>query len=212
MKLDVLVLVALVALQSALLTFYWSHCAGPALVHAGARPRTFRVVQTVGVLSLVGFVIAIAIRLSRIDVPAWLWVVIAGLTGWYLLAWPRPRWVARISGGVDDREILRQAIWRLNWASRELMKDPDSASRRNTVEQCREAVRRLPRSVDTGSLIDAWLAESEAVLEGGPDAAESNRQRYMAIVSEARRLWPDADTGSVAIPSRPIEQAEREPA
>ena len=61
MKLDVLVLVALVALQSALLTFYWSHCAGPALVHAGARPRTFRVVQTVGVLSLVGFVIAIAI-------------------------------------------------------------------------------------------------------------------------------------------------------
>ena len=83
------------------MTFYWSHCAGLALVAAGARRRTLRVVPAVGVASVAVFVVAMAMRLSLLDVPAWLLVVNAGLTAWYLLAWPRPRWVARISGGVE---------------------------------------------------------------------------------------------------------------
>src|SRR2546423_8958297 len=67
--------VALVAVESALVVFYWSHCAEPALRFAGALPRTMRIVSGLGVGSVAVFVASSALQIDGQRVPLILWIL-----------------------------------------------------------------------------------------------------------------------------------------
>src|SRR5690348_5049645 len=113
---DVAAQVGSIAFEAVLATFYWFHCVEPALRMAGARQRTFRVVQIVGLAALAGFSMIIAFRLADEPRPGWLMPVDALFFVWFGAAWPIASVVARFSGGVDELEALRLLLWRTNGA------------------------------------------------------------------------------------------------
>jgi hypothetical protein len=188
----------LVALLAAIETYYWSHCIEPAQRIVGAYSRTLRVIQVVGFLASAGFVLSAALVVDRRPVPLWLALGQLAMGIWYTAAWPWPELVARISGGLDSREGLRQTLWHLNWSSSRLLDGAGSEDMRKRVIDLVARLRRIPRTRDTEALTDLWLARADAMLSNGSDGTD--RQPISAFYTEARRLWPDVALGRVAVP------------
>jgi hypothetical protein len=193
--------VILVAFLSAILTTYWTHCIVPAQRMVGALSRTLRVIQGVGVLLGAAFVLAAALKVDGRPVPPFIVAASLALGVWYLAAWPRPELIARVSGGFDPRERLRQSLWYLNSSTRRLLDDAGSDQARNQFHDAVGRLRKIPRTPDTAPLIDLWLAHADAIVADG--SAGIDRPRTRAMYAEAGRLWPDVTLGRVAAPFGP---------
>jgi hypothetical protein len=202
MLFDALIEVGVVALEAALIVYYWGHCAGPALMIAGARARTLRVIQAVGIGAIVSFVVKAALWLDGRPIPTGLFVLQAILGVWYLAAWPAPELVARISGGRDQREALRMLLWRVNGARRRMWDGIDPQQARADLLDATDRLRTFPRTPETAELIEAWLADMDPD-EGRGTAEDRDNQRMETMIRESRRLWPDFQLGRVAVPFTP---------
>jgi hypothetical protein len=198
---ETLVPVALVALEAALLVFYWNHCAEPALRFAGALQRTRLAVAAVGAGAVASYVAIVALQLDDARVPPFLWFGLVGLGFWYVAAWPRPELVARVTGGLDWSEALRLLLWQLNAASRRMATGPGDAGASSETASYRERLARFPRTAATARLIDLWLEEADVTLAGSADETGDGKRRA-AIWTEALTIWPDPEVARVVAPFR----------
>jgi hypothetical protein len=189
----------MVAVEAALLVFYWYHCAEPALRFVGARPRTRLTVVAVGAGAIASYVVVVALQLDDDPVPPFLWFVVIGLGLWYLAAWPRPDLVARLSGGLDRSGALRLLIWQLNAVTRRLASVPGDGASRSEAEALRARLAAFRRTDATTILIDLWLEDADRVI-GGSTYAEEDQDRRAAIWSEALTIWPDREIARVVAP------------
>jgi hypothetical protein len=207
---DTVIDFGLVVALAALDVFYWSHCAKPALKSVGAKPLTLRVVPAIGVASLLGIGVQGVLRFTDRPVPDFLvWVYLA--TGiCFVLAWPRPRLVARFLGGSDPLEELRLRVWGLRANTHRFLAVGDSASRRD-AEMIRTWLANQRPSSETREFIDAWLQVAAFALDGvEPRVLQQDLRRI--IRDEARKLWPTGDRWRAATPQTDDEADEPTPA
>jgi hypothetical protein len=87
--------------EAAVLSFYWLHCAGPALYYAGATPIAMRVVKGVGIVAFGALAASLAVNVLHGTSAAALFAISIASNVWYLAGWPLPNLVGRLSGGID---------------------------------------------------------------------------------------------------------------
>ena len=88
--------------------YYWLHCAGPSLYYSGATPNTMRFVRWLGVFTVAVLALVTAWNVVEGQAPAPVLVVMVAAGCLYFAAWPLPRVVGRIFGGVDAIEGRRR--------------------------------------------------------------------------------------------------------
>lgn len=94
--------------QAAVLSFYWLHCAGPALYYAGATPTTMRVVKGIGIAAFATVGVSLTLNMLHGNSSPVLVAAVIGSNAWYLAAWPVPQVIGRLSGGLDAAEATRR--------------------------------------------------------------------------------------------------------
>jgi hypothetical protein len=194
MDLYLMVQLGLGAGMAMLLTWFYPHCARPALAFAGSRPLGFWLAlagAVIGAVAWIGSPVLDALGAEELAEATGPLRYVGGLA---LLGYVRPTWLVRLAGGPDGSVPPR---FLLTWYARWWQKVGVRGARAQQIEWLRDALRDLRPPADP-AIVAAWVDELDALThlgEAGDFAALTERLRD--LYEKLARLRPVEPLGAL---------------